>query len=102
MAVVCVTLARTPVPEKKIRSNIWCGLSPGIYGRDDINIMISLSDVLSGTILLAVSLQQECTSVRGIGDERALSSSSYSELATEYVGSPYKPWPSAMQRESLI
>lgn len=44
--------------------------------RDDVNIMISLSDVVSGTILLAFSLQQERTSVRGIGDERALSSSS--------------------------
>ncbi len=42
----------------------------GNDNRDDINIMISLSDVLSG-ILLAVSLQQECTSVRGIGNERA-------------------------------
>jgi len=44
--------------------------------RDDIKLMISLSDVVSGTILLAFSLQQERTSVRGIGDERALSSSS--------------------------
>ena len=32
VAVVCVTLVPTPVPEKKIRSNIWWGLSPGIYG----------------------------------------------------------------------
>ena len=44
--------------------------------RDDIKLMISLSDVVSGTILQAFSLQQERTSVRGIGDERALSSSS--------------------------
>lgn len=41
--------------------------------RDDIKLMISLSDVVSGTILLAFSLQQERTSVRGIGDELALS-----------------------------
>jgi hypothetical protein len=32
VAVVCVTLASTPVPAKKICSNIWRGLSPGIYG----------------------------------------------------------------------
>ena len=44
--------------------------------RDDIKLMISLSDVVSGTIMLAFSLQQERTSMRGIGDERALSSSS--------------------------
>ena len=44
--------------------------------RDDIKLMISLSEIVSGTILLAFSLQQERTSVRGIGDERALSSSS--------------------------
>jgi hypothetical protein len=30
--VVLVTLAPTPIPEKNIRSNIWCGLLPGIYG----------------------------------------------------------------------
>ena len=44
--------------------------------RCDIKLMISLSEIVSGTILLAFSLQQERTSVRGIGDERALSSSS--------------------------
>jgi hypothetical protein len=32
VAVVLVTLAPTPIPEKNIRSNIWCGLLPGIYG----------------------------------------------------------------------
>ena len=54
-----------------------CYLSrEGNDDRDDIKLMISLSDVVSGTILLALSLQQERTSVRGIGDERALSSSS--------------------------
>ena len=44
--------------------------------RCDIKLMISLAEIVSGTILLAFSLQQERTSVRGIGDERALSSSS--------------------------
>ena len=32
VAVVCVAIVPTPVPEKNIRSNIWWGLSPGIYG----------------------------------------------------------------------
>jgi len=73
----------------------------GKDNRCDIKLMISLAEIVSGTILLAFSLQQERTSVRGIGDERALSSSSSVELSAVYVGSPYAPWPSA-SRDSLI
>ena len=32
VVLVCVTKVPTPIPEKKIRSDIWWGLSSGIYG----------------------------------------------------------------------